>query len=622
MKGDAGNSCILYLAASAFLIIVQVISFMDFGIIFTGVAALSAVSVIIFMVQCLLFDRSDGGRTVQLLLTAAVGALTLIEILVLYFMGYMPLQYVPVLRNIAMYSFLTAACLVPMTVGFMILLRFRKRGLKILGAILVGFAVFAIALFFLSGSFMKVGVNDAAFTTYYADRALLSGHDPYSGSLNAGLYTALENRTINSVTFSTDGKIGGRTVAYPPLYLLLVAPFAAASGTLEGFSVALLYQEVAFALVLLAVVGYLGARSGSKRNAIIALCLILPFIFFTLISFVDMVMIAALLVAFFFPDRWYFGAALAVAASMQQLAWMPVILLLVYDFARSKPRKVARDIAIFGIATLAINIYPIVADGRSYVSTLLGNIGSGSVLPTSLSPIGTLLIRYLDIPLPYFHYLFYIGVGASLVLFLVLGRRRNFAILSLVPFLLLDFGRIEYYAVFIITAVVVAALEVPSKRSKESPALDGRIACLAIVVLGLAAIFVIALGHARYSSSFGVTVSGASATQDGNLSYSGNFSSGNFAGPLRVLLYTFSGNGTLTGVSLTNYTIGIYGPGGAEVKMVSGPGIPDNKVAVARSGPARLTISQYNDTGIYAECVIYSITDFYICPPSRVGQNR
>lgn len=614
MAKKPDGKAVLYLALSAFLIMLQVGSFMDFGIVFPVVAVLSAVSVLIFLIQYFLIGRPECGRLPSLL-TAALAALTAMEVAILILMGYAASPAEAFLQEIALYGFITIAALIPLYVGTMILHRFRKRALKALGAVLVGFAIFAIALFFLSGTFQAIGLNDAAFTTYYADRVLLAGHNPYSDFLNTGLYGAFQNHTINSVTFRTDGTVGGRTIGYPPLYLLLFLPFAAVSSTIQQFSGALLYQEAIFSLALLAVIAYIGGVRGSGRGPIIALLLVIPFLFFSLISFVDMIVIAALLIAFFFPEKWYFGVALGIAASMQQLAWIPVLMLLLYTIIRSKQAKALRDVVAFGLTVLAINIYPMALGPIGYIGKLLSQLGS--VLPTSLSPFGILIVRYFDIPLPYFRALFYLGLGISVVLFLLLGKKRNFAILSLVPFLFLDFGRIEYYAVFAVLGTIVAILEVPKRSSAEAPMIERRIAYAALCILGLAAVLVVAVGHLQYEHSFGISVSDQSATQNNSMSYFGELHSGNFIGPLRVLLYTFSGNLSLTQVSVTNYSITVSGPGGSTTHQVVGTGVPDNRIYIAYPKPTELEVSLYNGTGTYAACAIYNDTFFYMCPEAR-----
>jgi hypothetical protein len=614
MVRKTDGKAVLYLALSAFLILLQVGSFMDFGVIFPLIAALSAVSVLIFLIQYFSIGRPECGR-LPFFLTAALAALTALEIAVLVMMGYAASPAEAFLQEIALYGFITIAALMPLCVGTMVLHRFKKRALKALGIILVGFAIFAIALFFLSGTFQTIGLNDAAFTTYYADRVLLAGHNPYSDFLNTGLYGAFQNHTINSVTFRTDGTVGGRTIGYPPLYLLLFLPFAAVSPTIQQFSSSLLYQEAIFALALLAVIGYIGGVRGSGRSAMIALLLVIPFLFFSLISFVDMIVIAALLIAFFFPEKWYFGAALGIAASMQQLAWIPVLMLLLYTIMRSKQARAVRDIAVFGITVLAINIYPLALGPAGYIGKLLSQLGS--VLPTSLSPFGILIVRYFDIPLPYFRALFYLGLGISVVLFLLLGKKRNFAILSLVPFLFLDFGRIEYYAVFVVLGAVVAILESSKRPTVQAPMIDRRIAYAALCILGLSAVLVVAVGHMHYAHSFGVYVSGQSATQSNSLGYSGLLHIGNFTGPLRVLLYSFSGNLSLTQVSVTNYSITVSGPGGSTTHQVVGTGVPDNRIYISYPRPTALAVSLYNGTGSYAQCAIYNDTFFYICPQAR-----
>jgi hypothetical protein len=611
----SGNE-VLYLAASAFLVMLQACAFMDYGVIFPSVVALAAISVILLLVQFLSFGRERSRLLRPEIITIVIIALTTLQVAALVSKGYVASASYTLLQNIMMYFVLSIASIAPLFIGVMMLRRFKKKGLRLLGVLLIGFSAFSVLLFLLSGAFSGVALNDAAWSVYHGDRLLFSGLNPYAHN-TSGLYSAFQNGTIDSVSINTDNRLGGST-PYPILYLLLSAPFVAVSSSLGQFSPELLAEEAVFYLLFIAVIAYFGRWTG--RKDLVALIVVMPFLFFGLISFVDMVMIAAILVAFFRPKSWYFGVALGIAASIQQLAWIPVIMLLIYSITRPRANRALRDIAAFGATLAIVNGYYLLSGPYVYLGRMLGQLGN--VLPTGLSPFGALLIRYYNIPLSYFHWLFYLALGASVVLFLALGKRRNFAILSLVPFLFLDFGRIEYYVAFIIIGIVALVLGDPLKV--ELPVISRRTTYIALSLIAAAILLVIVYGHMLYSRSFTISVYDQSASPNsGNLIYSGALRTGNFSGYLRVLLYSFYGNTSITKLLIANNTVTLGRAGAYEAYNFSGgPGIPDNKVYISNPGPTSILVGSYNNIGGYAECAIYNATYFYLCPSAGIGQNR
>ena len=618
MAKKAAEGGIVYLALSAFLVVFLASEIMDFGLLFAAMLVPTAVAASILIAQFLLFDRKPGSRNRQIIGALCIIIITIAQLAFLVAAkGYLILSNFKFVQYMVISAFIVMAALLPFIFGAEILRRFKDQRLRALGLMLIFFAIFAVGYFFIIG-FSRVSITDAAWLTYKGDKALLAGHNPYP--LNySGLYNAVDNGTANSFTLTTNGKIVG-VVGYPFLYLLLSMPFAAYSQGVFQFSQALLVQEIACAILLFAVIAHFARGIGKKE--FIAILLVVPLLFFTLVSLTDIFMIAILVIAYLRPQKWYFGILLGIAVSIQQLAWVPAILLLLYSMFTGKQKKTLLDIVVFAATVLIINGYFLLASPLSYLHDLLGQLGS--VLPTALSPFGSLIIRYYNIPLPYFQPLFYLALGASAVAFLYLGRKRNFAILSLVPFLFLSFSRIEYYTVFLAIGVLVIVLEGDALGKVSKVLIKPKFACIALGAFAILMVAVVVYGHAVYIRSLPITAYDASASASkGNLTYSALLSSGNFSGEDRVLLYSFYAN--FTGdipVFIIGDNVALGGSGGNfSYSYNSVNGQPDNLIDIPSglNGNERLTIVSGGDYGTYAGCAIYGDAYFYICPTAEAS---
>ncbi len=613
MAKKTDTSRIAYLALSAFLIAFQGAVVMGFGVLFPFLLFLSATSVCIMVAQFLRFNSDSDGR-IQIVAAAGIALLTVIGIAILLSKGYPLVSTANFFEYLVVFCFMTFAALLPLLFGADLLRRFKDRRLKALGVGLIAFAVLVIIIFVAVG-FARISVNDAVWLTYQGDRAILMGHNPYT--LNyTGLYGAVRNGSATSFTLMSDGRTDG-VLGYPFLYLALMMPFAALSATVAQFSRMLLFELIAYALVLFATIAHFGRRIG--RREIVALLLVVPLLFFLLVSVVDVVMIVALLVAYLRPNRWYFGIALGLAVSIQQLAWIPAALLLLYSIVNSKPRKALLDVAVLAATVLVANGYFLLASPMAYLHNILGTLAH--VLPTALSPFAMLLIRYYNLPLPYFQILFYLALALSAVLFLHFGRRRNFAILSLVPFLFLGFARVEYYAVFMGIGVLAAVLDRNNALNKKVSIMEPNTAHLAIAAIAIAMIALIIYGHASYLRAFPIVASGPSLqVSNGTLVYSALLSTGSLNGSERVLLYSFYryiNDSSAMPVFINHETVNLQRQGGSSAYVFNEPeGLPDNLVQIRHGSntPTGITIVSQEDNGTYADCAIYNATYFYLCP--------
>ena len=608
------KSCYYYVILASFCLSMQAISVASFDLIFPTIVVCSAISVLLLVAQILLFNSEKKLRPVRVLsvqlLAAGVAFFTIIQFGFLVSRGWYANFILNLLGTFAAFVFLLIASILPLLLGADIL-RKHKGAPRLLGFILIAFSFFVV-LFFILGGFSGVSINDATYIAFHAARSTLSGLNPYA--LNySGLHTAFENGSINSVTTVSNGQLLGIYV-YPPLYLAFSMPFLLLASSIPSLSHVLIVEEAVYMLILLALIAWFG--KGIKREHILGLFIIVPFIFFGLISFVDIVVLILLVAAYLSMDRWYFGVLLGLAVATHQLAWPPAILLLAYCLFRSPRKKAALDISTTALTVLAASSYFLLIGPGTYIKNMF--LSLYGVIPYGPSPLGFLILRYFPLPLHYFTILFYASLAICAIAYVYLGRRRNLAILSFLPMMFLSVGRPEYYLFYLILGTLLFALD---RKADAAKAIKGSkpIAYVAICIISLLALAFALYGHAKYSSDFNVSLSSPALFNSSNsIAYSASFSSGNSSGQLRYFLLVF--NPTVEYPIPTWYysTVTISASNGTSLFSRSAPaGVSNNTFSLPMHlEPAAnsIEISSINASGTYAACAIYNTTYFYICP--------
>jgi uncharacterized membrane protein len=605
------NSAYLYLVLSSLFIILEASITMQYGVLFPAILATSIISVIAFVSQFIFFSIGSNSKKfssgkIQALLTLLIFATTAIQLATVFGNGYFVTNTYNLIETYLATIVMSIAAIPSLVLGSLIVRKYKGK-FRLIGFGLIIFAIIVVFVFYFGGTFYKVVINDAEYLAFRSAQDLLQGKNPYVQNYTSGLYQSFLNNNVSSVTLTTSGSIVG-TMTYPPLYFITTVPFYLISGTLSRFAVnGLLGEDAIYFLIMVASIAYFSGKLENKK--ILGLILILPFMVFDVISPAVMLIIAALVIAYFSMDEWYFGLLLGIAASIQQLAWLPVILLFAYKYHNSGFRKTLKDLAISLATFLAISAYFLLSAPIIYLKSLFLSVG-GSFIPTGLGPIGLLLMKSFNIPLAYFPVIFYSTFLLGAIAFLKLNDKRMIGIFSLLPFFFLNYARSEYYVLFISLSIVLFAIDSnkPIKRKLGTEYLVLG-ACIALAIIAL-----IAYGHIQYIHAVGISVTGASTTYTSNsLEYSARLSrQATVAGNFTAVLYFFHGNYTepyiydAVGIFSTKYPILVENNSTLQHDIIHFPNGPTEEF--------NFTIRAQSEADQYLQCAIYDKAYFYICP--------
>ena len=274
------------------------------------------------------------------------------------------------------------------------------------GLALATFVLAAMALLYGKGYHV-----DAVTVPHVAAQQLLAGHNPYT---TFDLPAALAQFGINPelVTHYEDGSVL-RSLNYPALNFLLVAPFIALGAT--DIRWIYLVEILALVLILLRKVRIPWrplVAAGVVGNTVIVRQNIL--------AGVDPTWWALLTIAWIFVEsRWLSPIAVGLAMASRQPAWFAAPFYLVGIWKRSGRGEAVRRAAIVGVAALAPNL-PFVIDNPSAFFD-----GVGDPMLGALAPYGVGFVRLgLDGPFPLLPRAIYGGLSAVsfVILIAVLWR--------------------------------------------------------------------------------------------------------------------------------------------------------------------------------------------------------
>lgn len=603
----------LFVVLSLFCLSLQAMTSATFGMILSFLLVTAGISVLLLAIQVILFckvyatDRS--ALPAQVVLGTTIAVITVLQLGLLMSAGYNFNVLYSVLWHVAIYAFMFAAAFLPLMFAVTILRKYKGR-VHLLAYFMIAFSIFVMVYFFLFG-FAGVIINDAEYIGYHAGQALLAGQNPYA--LNySGLKNAAANGSINSYTTMTSGRVVG-VLIYPAMYVLAQLPFNTFAGSLHALFRTMLIQETIYLIVLVAIIAYFG--KDVKRAGLFGMIAVLPFMFLGFISFIDIIIVAALAVACLSANKWYFGIALGIAVSMQQLAWPPAVLLLALAFCEKGVLKGAKDATITALTFLAVSSYFILLGPLKYFGNLLHS--TSNIIPYGPAPFGYMVLRFYPIPLPDFVILFYFALAICTVLFVTLRDRRNIGVLSLVPILFIDYGRIEYYIIYIALAAIVlgvsSAVEKRKKKIFDKNLLPQRVGYAVAGVLLVCMFAFLIYAHSQYQLR--VSVSGPHLIQapSNEITYVANFSTGGDSGNFRVLLYLLNGSRVWAdGLLSTNIAV----RGKLNGKPYLSLNASQNNSVSLPPGLINATVSvtPIEDNGTFAACAIYNTTYFYLCP--------
>ena len=494
-------------------------------------------------------------------------------------------------------------------------------------ALLIIFAavIFVWYAYFPNHIFIPV-LDDEEFLSVNAISALFSGSNPYVMNIGSKeLYDSMYvSNSITGYTLTTNNTIVG-VMAYPPMFFLSMVPFYIVTHYFlettpqAGFA----YALGVFLFVLFLLIAYFIDRKFlMKPNYVIVLILI--FGFFVISASVDVLMFILLLIAYVKIESKYSFILLGLAASFQELLWVPVILFLVYILNNKGLKKgsfaVIGTIAVF----FAISGYFIFLSPSAYFNAVFKPLNS-NILPNIWGPFGYALLNFYPIQLQSFSLLFYFAVGASVILILYTNKKQLIGLLSVFPLAFLYRGVSDYYLFFITFTLITLFMynenddvnynsRLLFKKSRMRKIL---LVFLALIVV-LAAFYII-FEHNAYVNETDVNVYNGILENYNKSTYYSATLSYNFTKPTNIYVMAFAFNGIIPvsyglveDVILENLTAPNYNF--TNYSSIVNP----NRMVLYGNRKRNISIIIKNVTLTNIKCVIYNNNLYYFCQNTNI----
>ncbi|MCL4404488.1 MAG: hypothetical protein M1544_00410 [Candidatus Marsarchaeota archaeon] len=502
---------------------------------------------------------------------------------------------------------------------------FLKNNFRHARAVAVALFITAIALFFFYQLYIfgysGIGSDDEMVIAYFSLHYALAGHNPYDFSSAKILFS---NGTRYGFTLLTNNTVVGR-LDYPALFMFLGAPFysmfagTAASVMDHGNSIGY--------LALLLVSLFLFASFAGKRilgDFRILAPAIVVFMLYSLqiVSFQYPFMVIMLLLMLRFAKSRYLFLILGIAASVQELLWVPVLLAIVYVFSTKGIRDGLKLVAMGAIVFLAINGYFIALGPGTFIAQVFKPL-NGNLVPFYFSPGSFLIQEFYPIPLSAYSVFFYLLVAASALITAYSGNRLTILTGMFISYMAIDHSLIVY---FLMPVAVMASAIAMGTRFDEKSILKAflkshgfeslKFLASTLSALSIIAILALVYFHAQYESNFGLRVISQSMHHYGNSTlYNVSLYDpvGNMGAYVLEYYYTYNSESNVAGLNLTNESYNSYITNSTCKSGCNVSGYTNNNLIRLEKGTDSLHFYvPANASSV--ECAFYSDRYFYLCP--------
>ncbi|MEM0154778.1 MAG: hypothetical protein QW814_03010, partial [Methanothrix sp.] len=245
----------------------------------------------------------------------------------------------------------------------------------------------------------------------------------------------------------------------------------------------------------------------------------------------------ALIAVFYSIDKWYAFVILGIAASLQELLWVPILFVLVYIAAVKGAFKgvkaMAGSIAVF----LVINGYFMLENPGIFISHVLAPV-NGYLLPFLLSPIPSLLMLFYPVSMHGLELIFYCSIAIGAVAVYIAKNKIFIASMSLFAYFFLYHTLVAYFALSITMLFIITVIETGKTSSKQTGrryvnnSINERRLKAGYVILAVLAVALVAVvisSHYSYMHNFGVSVSYEGIAANGTYAILGISNEGNMA---------------------------------------------------------------------------------------------
>ena len=393
----------------------------------------------------------------------------------------------------------------------------------------------------------SVVISDEAFIGFADSRVFINGMNPYTDSVSGILLSNYTSGRVNSVTYLMSNKVIG-ILNYPAGFLFANLPFYLLSNALHGRFIFATKLEVGIFLLILLLVISKYSSNNSYKKPLLGLPIIIALLLGSVSTPFELLMLAFLIFAYAKIESRYAWLILGVCASLQELLWLPVILLIAYKASKEGLREGIRSLAGSILVFLALNAYLIAIGPMVFIHGVFNPIGN--IIPDSGGVFGYLIAVVYGTSVSITGVLFIITALFAVAAFLYIGKKRMIPVLSLLPLLFLSHNLL-YYPVFFI-AFAFASFSVREDNYEKSGFMLHKNLRKMLIGTMVALIFtgvaVILYSHSLYLRYFdmhteSVFVNASNANFPGRYSVILKGNCTDACGNLSYLMFGFSGNG-------------------------------------------------------------------------------
>ncbi|MEM3781476.1 MAG: hypothetical protein QXT43_00735 [Candidatus Micrarchaeaceae archaeon] len=369
-------------------------------------------------------------------------------------------------------------------------------------------ALLLVLVYFATDLILKgFGFDDEMFIVVQSIKELEHGINPYGISFARLIYY---NRTVFVPTVSTTNKILG-TLQYPPLFLISFLPFYLLSGkSIEsisaiGFTVS--YTAYLFVLVL---VTFLVKKRRDRLKPSVAFLSVVAISATVFSAVQDLLLIALLIIAYEKAESGYAWVFFGLCASLQELAWVPILLLVAYIALFKGMLAGVKQLGLSLLLFLAIGSWFIATKPQAFLLSLFEPLGKP--IPSATSPFGFAILK-TGVALNAYTTIFAAVLIISVLLLALHKEKKLIPLLSMLPFLFLDHSIVTYYTIFGTVFAYAVFMSSESKRAQRHSGLFFRSHAhilYAAIVLAIITAALAAFGaHSAYVRAFNISTSNA-----------------------------------------------------------------------------------------------------------------
>jgi len=479
---------------------------------------------------------------------------------------------------------------------------FKVRPFRHARVISVAFFIIAAALLFYYNFAIIISwhIDDEMFIQLLSAKEILNLHNPYESNYSNLLF---ENMSNFGITATTENKIIG-VLDYPALFSLVDIPFIILP---LKIGLILKLQVFVFLYLLFLTIGYLAKEEETIKPSFLILTGILVSLF-VLSSSIQALMLLLILLAYSKSSTRYGWLFLGLAASIQEMLWLPVLLLILYTFSSFGFKKGVKELSLTLLVFLIINGPFILLNPYKFLHNVILPATS-YIIPDSYGLAGYLIEVFYPTGLHAYSLVPSVFILFSALLMLYLNDKRLVFIISIIPFLFLTHGIVTYYLFFIGAFLISLGLEYKVGRNKISSYKKPIRYALVIIVIAIA-IYVF-FAHNAYESNFYIkTLNQSYAIANNTLWYN------------LTLSYKANIPTLTTLLSIYNSSISLYG---INVSIIQGSNetpnaemIDTNFIHLNKKGIVNIKYKIVLPQGIgifYADPVIFNGSYVYYPPP-------